>query len=46
MMTCLWFFKDVFQINMGNGHSHDAHIELKNDGALDIYQNTFVITLF
>jgi hypothetical protein len=22
---------------MGNGHSNDAHIESKNDGALDIY---------
>jgi hypothetical protein len=33
----------VLEINMGTGDSYDVKIDLKNDGALDIKENAYVI---
>ncbi len=41
MLGCSW---DVPQINIGNKDSCDTNIELKGDGALDIHENTLVIS--
>jgi hypothetical protein len=36
--------RDVFQTNVDDGDSHDVDMELKGNGALDIYDDAFVIT--
>jgi hypothetical protein len=39
-----WCFGDVPHIGMGNEGSYDADIELKGNGALDIYYDVPIIT--
>ncbi len=41
LLGCSW---DVFQISMDVEDPHDVDMESKHNGALDIYDDAFVIT--
>jgi hypothetical protein len=42
-MYLVGIFWDVLQINMGNGESCDVNTKLRDDGALDIHEDAYII---